>query len=49
MQCEALEYATSNVVGGALLRLSLVTASRQGIVKREGASLLRKFATASRA
>ena len=35
MQCEALKHAplTSS---GALLRLRLVTASRQGIVKKKG-------------
>ena len=37
MRRKALSHATSNVVG-ALLRLCLVTAGRQGIVKGEGSS-----------
>ena len=37
MRRKALSHVTSNVVG-ALLRLCLVTAGRQGIVKMEGSS-----------
>ena len=33
MQCEALEYATSNVVGGALLGLRLVTEADRGLLR----------------
>ena len=44
MQCEALKHAplTSS---GALLRLRLVTASRQGIVKKKGGGEGSSFAS----